>query len=83
MLFGPDKYSDTSLNRPHTLCSSNHIRLFSVYEYYSQPCFLSLYAKQEEEGVVFSEEDKNGTIIQDVKEDGAATKVQASLGLFK
>ncbi|XP_053086760.1 multiple PDZ domain protein isoform X2 [Pangasianodon hypophthalmus] len=29
---------------------------------------------EEEEGLVFSEEDKNGMIIQDVKEDGAAMK---------
>ncbi|KAF4071450.1 hypothetical protein AMELA_G00273370 [Ameiurus melas] len=34
---------------------------------------------EEEGGVVFSEEDKNGTIIQDVKEDGAATKVTSIL----
>lgn len=31
---------------------------------------------------MFSEEDKNGMIIQDVKVDGAAMKVQASQDLF-
>ncbi|XP_053475090.1 multiple PDZ domain protein isoform X1 [Ictalurus furcatus] len=46
-------------------------------------CVQSLFLPVEEEGVVFSEEDKNGTIIQDVKEDGAATKIQVTSILSK
>lgn len=40
--------------------------------------FLSWNAKQDEGGLVVGEEDENGMIFQDVKEDEAAAKAQAS-----
>lgn len=52
------------------------IYLYPLHIGISQSSFLSLIAKQEEEEMVFNEEDKNIMLFQDVTEDEAAMKVQ-------